>query len=299
MGDVRLLLRNERVLRRIDHPNASYSVTGTLECNCCRILVKSDGEAWNKHLTSTQHAMRAERLRLNQSKPLNQKQTGTDVHGSSEGSRKRKASEDDENSRKRTRPIIKPPNSPYNEILEVNRAVKPSQSSNPPQSVSAYTNSQKPTKQPAEQLVDEAEWAAFERDIATSPPSADIGPSALMAQATISSAPISAAELAAQETKDARVLGRERGEAELDAEKEDAARLLEEELDELEGLDERVRLLRARREALRTIEERGKDEFVRPSEDARGLGSELVDRISDEDEETSDDEDFDDWRFGR
>ena len=297
MGDARSLLRNERVLRRIDHPNASYSVTGTLECTVCHIPVKSDIEAWNKHLTSSQHAMRAERLRIIQSKPPNRFETSVSIREFSDGSKKRKASEDGEDSRKRTRPVVKPPSGFFNEEQVVSREYNPSQSSDLSRETTALVKPQEPVQQSTEEPINEEEWAAFERDVATSPPPADIRPSALVAQATISAAPISAAELAAQETKGERALGREKREAEIEAEKEDAARLLEEELDELEGLDERVRLLRARREALRMAEERREGEIVEIGGTASEHKSEMA-RDTVNEEENSDDEDFDDWRFG-
>src|SRR5579871_6145986 len=62
MADVRSLLRNERNARRISHPHATYSTTGTLVCLVCHIQLKSES-LWNGHLRSAQHAMRLQRIR--------------------------------------------------------------------------------------------------------------------------------------------------------------------------------------------------------------------------------------------
>ncbi|KAI9818858.1 MAG: hypothetical protein M1827_007679 [Pycnora praestabilis] len=125
----------------------------------------------------------------------------------------------------------------------------------PPVSSGLLAGVYKPPKMDATPLantaVDEDEWAAFERDIATPPPGAYSGPTALNALATISAAPLSAAELAARSTAEASLQGRGRREAELEGEKEDAARQLEEEFDEMEGLEQRVRRLKEKREELR------------------------------------------------
>ncbi|KAI9847494.1 MAG: hypothetical protein M1837_002395 [Sclerophora amabilis] len=106
-------------------------------------------------------------------------------------------------------------------------------------------------------IVDEDEWAAFERDIATTAADTD-DPSttspqraALTAPSAYSAPAVSAADLAARSsTTDRETVYRNR-EAELEAEKEDAARQLETEFEEMEGLEERVRKMRERREELR------------------------------------------------
>ena len=115
-----------------------------------------------------------------------------------------------------------------------------------PSSVLADQNPTSPATADAA-AVDEDEWAAFERDIATPPPE----PSALTAEATISAAPMSAAELAAQSREQANLQKKSPREVELEGEKEDAARQMEEELDEMAGFDERVKRLKEKREELR------------------------------------------------
>lgn len=142
--------------------------------------------------------------------------------------------------------------------------------------------------QGASGTVDEDEWAAFEREVAV-PSRLPQAPTAVAAAATISAAPISAEEIAAQQERDTATTARAR-EAELEGEREDAARIMEEEFDEMDQLEERVRRLKHMREELR--QKRAHDEAQdRPMalEDQRAAESD-----SDDDEE---DEDWDDWRF--
>ena len=299
MADVRSLLRSERVSRRIDHPNALYSATGTLECAVCHISVKSDVDVWNRHLKSTQHAMRAERLRLSQRAPTNRAEAPASTHETTSGSKKRKASDDDEDSRKRNRPIIVPPGGFFGETIEANIKKTPPP---PPDQLAMPTTkseiSQVDVALHTEESIDEAEWAAFERDVAT-PPLNNSVPSALLAQATISAAPVSAAELAAQEKAEERASGRETKEAEMAAEKEDAARLLEEEFDEMEGLEERVRRLREKREELRIMRDRANGSAVKVEEQREKGRVEEMTEADNADQEQSEDEEHDVWSFGR
>ncbi|KAJ5928767.1 hypothetical protein N7466_007723 [Penicillium verhagenii] len=136
--------------------------------------------------------------------------------------------------------------------------------------------------------VDEDEWAAFEREVAE-PSRMPEESAAVAAAATISAAPVSADEIAAQQERDTATTSRAR-DAELEGVREDAARFMEEEFDEMDQLEERVRRLKHMREELR--EKRARDEAQdRPmvSEDPHAGESE-----SDDDDE---DEDWDDWRF--
>ena len=279
MADVRSLLRNERAQRRINHPQAFYTATGTLECSVCHIPLKSEIEIWDKHLKSTQHAMRQERLRLStpqrpKSTNLPEKARAENTREVSAGSKKRKADDGDDDSRKRTRPVVDVPGGFFDETIEPhlassqpvaeeqNLATKQGDAAakslqdSPPTSGAASnptlvgksrTNS---TVQTPAAPIDEEEWAAFERDVATPPPD-PTALSAFTAAATISAAPMTAAEIAAQSREQASLQGRERREVEVEGEKEDAARALEDEFDEMEGLEERVRRLREKREELR------------------------------------------------
>lgn len=320
MADARSLLRNERAQRRINHLQASYSSTGTLECSVCHIPLKSDVEVWNKHLKSTQHAMRQERQRLSttqQPKTTNlpERVEEASTREVSVGSKKRKADDADGDSRKRTRPVVDVSGGFFDEGVEADNASSQpvTQEKNVPvesgdavtkplegfvrangaasnlTSVTSPTNS---TTQLPTAPIDEDEWAAFERDVATPPPDL-FAPAALTAAATISAAPMTAAEIAAQSREQASLQGRERREAEVEGEKEDAARALEDEFDEMEGLEERVRRLREKREELRLrrlkeIEEGLEDDGEKDVESERAVGVE-------EDEESEDEEDDNEW----
>ncbi|VUC38243.1 unnamed protein product [Clonostachys rosea] len=58
MADARALLRQQRVARRITHPQAAYSDTGKLLCTLCREQVRSEN-LWEPHLKSEGHRKRA------------------------------------------------------------------------------------------------------------------------------------------------------------------------------------------------------------------------------------------------
>lgn len=305
MADVRSLLRNERASRRIDHPNATYSTTGLLECTVCRIPVKSDIETWNKHLKSTQHAMRAERLRLSQRAHPIKAAAQIDVREISNGSKKRKVSEGEDVSRKRSKAVVAPPSS----FLDVDAdsaekdAIDSRLSALPAKkkATETTTNPGENTSRSVQESIDEAEWAAFERDVAmSSPPPLNLAPSALMAQATISAAPVSTADLAAQQKEEQRSSEKERADLELEAEKEDAARALEDEFEEMEGLEERVRRLREKREELR-LRTKKEDETRSEVKDrtGQGGGERTGHTLIAADTESEEDYSDDDWGFRR
>jgi zinc finger protein 830 len=193
--------------------------------------------------------------------------------------KKRKASdEDDTTIRKRTRaanglpenffdhggkPLDLSSSNPINEIRIPSRPATP------------LKQSPEIPKQPA---VDELEWAAFEADIAAvDVPGVDEG-------AVISAKPVSAADLTAQRTEDASRQRKEKAEAELEGDKEDAARKMEDELEEMEGLEERVRKMREKREALRRKESLAQLPSVVQ-----------VPKIDEEEDGEDDDDDDDDW----
>ena len=316
MADVRILLKNERAARRIDHPQAAYSSTGTLECSVCKVPLKSDIEIWNKHLRSTQHAMRAERLRIRTKQPsANSRRTTSTINiintveNPVNSSKKRKASdeEDEEDSRKRTRP--EDPDSrkstnrrvSFDDLSDTSTPATTRHIELARPSPTQVTGPPPPTD--TSKTVDEDEWAAFEaslaRPISPSPPPATAPNTALTAAATITAAPLTAVELAARSREEASLQSKEIREAEVEGEKEDAARQLEEEFDEMEGLEERVKKLREQREALR-LKKAAEAEEEHLSKD--GSTAVLDTRISlaaqaaeDDSEDGSDEGDFDDW----
>ncbi|KAI9673014.1 MAG: hypothetical protein M1817_003178 [Caeruleum heppii] len=351
MADVRSLLRNERASRRITHPSASYSSTGTLSCLICHAPLKSES-LWDTHLKSKQHLSNLQRLASDPSSLAN----GVGVPNRN---KKRKAEEEGEGEVKRPKgPDVKGlpegffDNDAEAETLENNPVVEedeevkpdpaPSESippseteaspppNNPPPStipsdffddalshptthapVTAKRTTQA-TSSTALPPVDEDEWAAFERDIALStdtetlppPPSANPASTLLCTPASISAPALSAAELAQRATEETnarqRVSDRE---ADVAAEKEDAARRVEEEFDEMEGLEERVNRLKERREGLRGVGGKGgsgvkeDDEGGGGGGDGGSLKGEVEEVVQDDGDDDDDDDDWDDWTF--
>lgn len=111
----------------------------------------------------------------------------------------------------------------------------------------------------------------------------------LYSSAVIESAPMTAAQLAAQ-AREEQIAQRARRDEEMEGEKEDAARALEDEFEEMDGLEERVKKLREQREALRAkhaAAEVRQEEDVLPTPRSEGGESDSDDA----------DEDWDDWRF--
>jgi len=171
--------------------------------------------------------------------------------------KKRKADEqvpDDEDIHKRSKPFSGD-SSLGEEYLEETSMDK-SASLIQPEEMEAEPNlvsqSNQNTSADASRAVDEDEWAAFERDVATlpaSPPRLN-ALNVLKSSAAISAAPLTSAELEErrkEELKQERV----RREEDEEAEKEEASNRLAEEFEEMEALEERVRKLKEMREQLR------------------------------------------------
>ncbi|KAL9028900.1 MAG: hypothetical protein Q9196_002794 [Gyalolechia fulgens] len=284
MADVRSLLRNERASRRITHPHLTYSTAGTLSCLVCHVQIKTEA-LWNKHLHSTQHTTNAQRTPNETSTRPIVAATQLEESSSVKSGKKRKAGGEssDEDSRKRTKggqsrdasgfaaSAAKRNGKPLDDPIEVTDSEAQEITADPDPSSNGIPldRSPKNTHPPAKPsvdpsaAVDEDEWAAFQRDIASPPPE----PSALTAAADISAAPMTVAELAAQSREQASRQAKERMEAEVEGEKEDAVRQLEEEFDEMAELEDRVRKLREKREKLRVQKGKdGVDEETRPPE---------------------------------
>ncbi|KAK4549530.1 hypothetical protein LTR36_006527 [Oleoguttula mirabilis] len=291
MADVRSMLRAERASRRITHPNASYTSDGKLLCNLCEVLVKSDA-AWQGHLHSTGHTLR-----------LNRAQEAASARGTDTSGKKRKASSLESPSaeeRKRAKPTETPHDDdvPADVVAEEDRIDTPAtpiRTSTTGEQVIVTASGTEADLPPAADSVDDAELAAFERELAEMEASAQAA-TALTAGATISAAPMTAEELAAQ-AREEQSSQRGRRDAEIEAEREDATRSLEDEFEEMEGLEERVRKLRQRREALRKGSMEGGD----PAGDAAALRPEPAvnghDAAQQDDDEDEDDE-YDEWGFG-
>ena len=317
MADVRSLLRSERASRRIQHAHASYSTAGTLGCLVCHIPLKAES-LWELHLKSADHVKRLQRLRDGQ---LERPPSGS--HSTvTESGRKRKAESDDDvgQERKKVKPAVEgvPPDffdgdkgADKDEVIEDVEEREMVQEKAPEvvdmQSAKTQSASLPPGFfDPSEirlasaiTTVDEDEWAAFERDVATLPAETAV-PSALTATATIIAAPLSAAELAARTTAEESTQKTGLKDAELEGEKEDAARQLEDEFDQMEELENRVRRLRAKREELRQKRESGGTVQVEMN-DVR-LGTDLNDderagAPDDDDDDEDVDDEWDHWRL--
>ncbi|KAL2827835.1 hypothetical protein BDW59DRAFT_55024 [Aspergillus cavernicola] len=160
------------------------------------------------------------------------------------------------------------------------------------------------------QTVDEDEWAAFEREV-VAPSRVPQRLAAVAAAATISAAPVTIEEIAELQEKEKETM-RQNREAEVEGEREDAARFLEEEFDEMEQLEERVRRLKQMREQLRmkrATESAEMDEGAVTRDVAAGAEkvpspaeAASIDNKDDEDEDEDEDDDeeeddWDNWRF--
>ncbi|KAL1849748.1 hypothetical protein Plec18167_008493 [Paecilomyces lecythidis] len=139
--------------------------------------------------------------------------------------------------------------------------------------------------------INEDEWAAFEREVVVPTRVSQSTIPAAVAAPTISAAPMTTEEIAAQEKQDNDSISRAR-EAEAEGEREDAARFLEEEFDEMDQLEERVRRLKQKREELRQKKAAEEQEAKALASAPTGEQAQEQDSESDED-----DDDWDDWRF--
>ncbi|CAD0047110.1 unnamed protein product [Aureobasidium pullulans] len=254
MADVRSLLRNERASRRINHPHATYSDSGKLLCAVCNLQIKTES-LWDNHVKSPQHTARLEYLRANPPPPTASPQT-----------KKRKAGESDDEGRKRVKAVpggFVPEG--FFDAAQEDEDQHERTRHNPPH-----------LHRPPAPDVDEDEWAAFEREMAATQQNAL---PIISASATISAAPVSAEELAAQ-AREEQSAQRTAREAEIEADTEDAALAMQQEFDEMEELDERVRRLHAPASIPEAVSQTTKSQNDNQEED------------EDDDDE---DDDFDDW----
>jgi hypothetical protein len=243
MADVRAMLRASRDARKkITHPHASYTSSGKLVCNLCETTIKHES-AWQSHLHTTQHNLRQTRA-----------QDVENTRPSDMGKRKRSASgsaSPPAESRKKIRPAAatspgdsegEKANEPEISIIGPSEAATDGAFHEVSKLDQADTNGK-----PRTQDLDD-----FERELAELEASVPVQ-TAAYEDATISSAPLSAAELAAQ-AREEHSAQRGKRDLEIADEREDAAQLLADEFEEMEGLELRAQKLRARREALRTVD---------------------------------------------
>lgn len=257
--------------------------------------MKSEAQ-WQSHLHSTQHNLRSQRAK-----------DARELRGAGVGAKRKAESpvREVEGERKRARP-----EDGGEEDQDEERAAKAVKiADDAEQDVDgeqASTNGiQPPTiQQPNEgsadgaTAVDEAEFLAFERELAEMESQA-YPTSVLNAQATISAAPLTAEQLAAQAT-DEKSTQRGRRDAEVEEEKEDAARVLAEEFEEMRGLEDRLKRLRERREGLRRPSATG-DEGAGVADVYEGnerlTDGAVVDTGGEDEDEDEDEEYYDDWGF--
>lgn len=280
MADVRSLLRNERATRRITHPHAFYSASGVLGCLVCRTQLKSEA-FWDAHLHSKEHATR-----------LKAEVEARTILEASQSSRKRKAGDDESLDRKKSRAELpdveeEEPTSPEDPREEAAAGPVADEENI---SEAARSGPNAVAVEQSRDKVDEDEWAAFERDVATPPP---VPPVASNSAATIEAAPISAAELAEQANTDGSASKRRR-DAELEDEREDVSKQLEDEFDEMNELEQRVRRLKERREAIRKaqgiVANQNGTSVKHDSDQER-----YQDNHADDDDDDDDDDQVDDW----
>jgi hypothetical protein len=147
--------------------------------------------------------------------------------------------------------------------------------------------SQQPRTRPPQDEVDEDEWAAFEREIAEVQEVHNTI-ATLDAAAAITAAPKTAEELAAKAMEQETTHRSER-QKDIEAEREDAERDLEQQFEEMEQLEERVRKLREQREALRNTQ---RDQSAEKTPSPTKPADDLEDSSDMEEED-----EWDSWRF--
>ncbi|KFY29601.1 hypothetical protein V494_08620 [Pseudogymnoascus sp. VKM F-4513 (FW-928)] len=317
MADVRNLLRKERNARRISHPHAKYSEAGKLQCVVCRFELKNES-LWNDHLRSEDHRKLIKKNGYESNAPAGSQEpepaqtensdeekakaiTPVEKEPPAQQSRKRKASSDDDEeeqadaSRKRSKAAPLPgflPQGFFDDATKADAEATPSNNSNgqefrlpsrPATPLKAPDAVQEAAKLPT---VDEDEWAAFEADIAAAEVAAGTTDDAV-----ISAAPMTTEEIAAKSREEEMSARKEKAEADLEGDKEDAVRKLEDEFEQMNELEERVRRLKEKREALRV------KELVIVAPEAQEGGETEASNATpeDEDEDDDDDEEDDDW----
>ncbi len=167
-------------------------------------------------------------------------------------------------------------------------------------SAQAHSRAAEPHKAAGTTQVDEAEWAAFEADIAAAgaPYSED---------AVISAPAMNADQVAAAAEGDGDGDGdggdhgkrRLKAEAEIAGEKEDATKAMEDEFDDMQELEARVKRLKEKREELRKRTESNSLESgaARPQVAVEETPVEAAVASDEEDDDDDDDDDWDGFRF--
>lgn len=329
MADVRSLLRQQQAARRITHPCAIYTESGKLSCILCDELVKTES-LWDTHLRSKSHRSRVQARTDASAAPSSAapKRLLSDSNETvdSDAADAADTDTDEHLAKKRSRPSSLDVEAtkgspaavasavprrmsgaplPGMEIQIPSRPATPSRSAIPGSAAtSAYfefptsapsleARSVPTTSTPAtgaekdSAVVDEDEWAAFEADIAATT-------ATYSSKATISAPAMTAEEVAQKEVAQKaqeEEFQREPTSKQIEDAKEEAKRQLENEFEEMEELEARVKELKEKREAIR---KRAESAAAPPMEAAKPAEQEEDDESSDEDE---DDDDWAGFRF--
>ncbi|KAL2417954.1 hypothetical protein ABEF95_000284 [Exophiala dermatitidis] len=284
MADIRAQLAAERQSRRISHPHLAYTKSGLI-CTLCNLNIKSES-LWDGHLRSANHRKNALANQDNTAKGTKRKIDDVDADNEPQEEKQDEGVSVDMDSRKKpkSRPesivsIQQQPREAQAQAQAHEKAVTQQQQGTQNGSdqrdedvrhetiptnhqTSEQENETQNNGQPTVttnsthvgQDVDEAEWAAFEAEVA---PLAAAAPAQQpdYSSATIVAAPVTTAQMEAQAAEDKR----RNLEAEAEAEKEDEERRLEDEFEVMEEMEERVRRLREKREALKHAAVAGND----------------------------------------
>ena len=221
------------------------------------------------------------------------------------GSKKRKLDSEQEDLRKRQRPTVSP-SPPADrkgrdaEPLDVDarpesRDVDDTMNHRPDPTATAQKPPDRPEVDP--EVVDDDEWAAFEREVAAPSRMPAPAEATISTNATISAAPVSASQLAERERQE-RESRASALETTMLGEREDATRLMEEEFDEMEELEEKVRRLKEKRDEIRRRKEESETGAgnVSVAMETEQTAAATLSPGGSEDESDEEDE-WDNWRF--
>ena len=302
MSDVRALLAAERQARRISHPYLTYTKSGQLLCNVCQLNVKAE-TLWEGHLRSANHKKNAKAAQEASTRTLKRKvddveeleEDGAQVGAEAPRDLKKPkaravsiAAGAQQVNGKAALAIEEMPPLPQKEELEKALEAIPVLAPDPQPEVELPSNASCSSSQIRKDIVDEDEWAAFEREVA---PLAQEDYSA----ATITAAPVTAEELAAQKEEDRRKMMQ----SEIEAEKEEEEGRNQDEVEIMEDLEDRVKRLKEMREALRVVhpaaDDTGRSDAVEEEpENAETLALGKKDGKGDDSDDEEED-DVDDW----
>lgn len=338
MTDVRSLLRQQRDARRIQHPLAAYSDAGKLLCTVCREQIRADS-MWDSHIQSSGHKFKLEAARQaaaeaktaasptdedsSTKRKLQESAEVDDLSGRTKRNRAAPAvAESDESMPAayeppalRTPPtLIRRPSTTPSQGVEIqmpSRPATPAHRDSASSSASATATAassrlqsivpaaSSSAEKPKAGTVDEDEWAAFEADIAAA--SVPYDEDAVISAPTMTAEESAAADAKKDEDGD-EIRRRMQVDIDIEDEKEEATRAMEDEFDEMQELETRVQRLKDQRAKLKQrAESHGQESLPR----AEGLnGAETVngtkEEEDDEDDDSEDDDDFDDgFRFRR